>query len=159
MPGFDSRCQQMLAVAQPVDDTVAYDVVSELPCLSRAGGYEAERSALGGFRDHPFVVRRQGRGQSLADAGGWRTISIAYEHGIVRATAVAFLFEDNLVAVAADITGDRPAKPAEFMLLFTSGGDATNPKTLAMRHHQRDFIPQVLEPYSSGHIGNGPQLA
>jgi hypothetical protein len=82
----------------------------ELPSLSRAGGNEPDKS-LGRFCNGPVAVGRNGAGITIADLHGRRSIGVAQINRVVGAAAVAFFLEQNFLAVAADVAGDRPAEP------------------------------------------------
>src|SRR5580658_10928493 len=99
---------------------IAHGVVGECPGLASSGGHQDELAAFGRFGDDPLIVGRDGHGVALADAGGRRSIGIAQEDGIVWSAAVAFFFEQDLVAVAADVACNGPAEPSQLTLFFSA---------------------------------------
>ena len=126
MPGFDSDGYSVLAVRHKANCVVAHRVMSDLPCLARSGWNQAQCSALRGFRDYPFTIRRNRSGESLANTRRRRAIRVAQKDGVVRSSAIAFFFEQNLPAIGADVAQLRPPEPTQLPFLFAVRPFAAN---------------------------------
>src|ERR1700687_639591 len=157
--GFNPRSQQPFAVRKKTNLAVAHGIVGELPCFARSRRNQAQRSALRRFCDREFWIGRDGHRVSLANARRRRTIGVAQKHGVIRSTAIAFLVEKNLPAVAADIAHLRPPEPSQLALLFAARRHATDTNPCVRRHRQYRSVPQVFQPHAAGHVRDVSQLA
>src|SRR5277367_6488226 len=149
----------MLAIRQEANAAVADGVVRKRPRLAGSRGHEHERSAFGWFRNDPFVIGRDSSRQPFTNSRRRRAIGIAQEYGVIRPAAIAFFFEDDLMAVPADVALNRPSEPTQFALFFFPRRQSANPNPFLMRDHQSRSVPQILDPNSSRHVCDRPQLS
>src|SRR5258708_5425107 len=132
---FDPGSEQMSAVGHKADDIVADSIVGERSGLARPGRNQYERPSLSRSGDGPLVIWGDRPRKTFTNLDGWRTVRVAKIDGVIRSTAIAFFFEQNLMPVAADVAHNRPAKPSQFALFLRTGPHATNANPGLVPHH------------------------